>query len=301
MPTIIVAIILSSLATTSVMVGGYTLESQDKWIRHLHALRDGTFSTNDVAEELKENIERFSASDNIYKGLAGSLSETWNSCPDDEDPRNASISCHGVKILKRVMDQLLDTPRNFELAGGVQLVRVSSTSNNDQESEAMSRSMQKEGNMLTRIYKFLRSYEMRIKISDLLPTGEDLTSFVQKLRSENNDGSARKKDKGQGMLLAMGLMMKGMLTAIGMGGLGLLAMKALMVSAMALLLSAIIGIKKLASKDDDHGGHHVSVVPVHHSGGDHGHYRKKRSLDDGDIYEAALLAYRGYQQLFATS
>ena len=96
----------------------------------------------------------------------------------------------------------------------------------------------------------------------------------------------------------MGLMMKGMLTAIGMGGLGLLAMKALMVSGMALMLSAIIGIKKLASKDDDHGsGHVVSVVPVHHSGGDHGHYRKKRSAE-GDIYEAALMAYRGYRKLF---
>jgi hypothetical protein len=111
--------------------------------------------------------------------------------------------------------------------------------------------------------------------------------------------SARKKDKGgNGGLLALGLMMKGMLTALGLGGLGLLAMKALMVSAMALLLSAVIGIKKLASKDDDHGsGHVVQVVPVH-SGGDHGHYRKKRSSTDGDIDDPAWLAYRGYKHLF---
>lgn len=114
------------------------------------------------------------------------------------------------------------------------------------------------------------------------------------------ESSARKKDKGgYGGLLAMGLMMKGMLTALGLGGLGLLAMKALMVSAMALLLSAVIGIKKLASKDDDHGsGHVVQVVPVH-SGGDHGHYRKKRSATDGGIDDPAWLAYQGYRHLYA--
>jgi hypothetical protein len=112
------------------------------------------------------------------------------------------------------------------------------------------------------------------------------------------ESSARKKDKGgYGGLLAMGVMMKGMLTAMGMGGLGLLAMKALMVSAMALLLSAVIGIKKLASKD---GGsdHVVQVVPVH-SGGDHGHYRKKRSTTDGGIDDPTWLAYQGYRHLYA--
>ena len=113
------------------------------------------------------------------------------------------------------------------------------------------------------------------------------------------ESTGRKKDKGgYGGLLAMGVMMKGMLTALGLGGLGLLALKALMVSAMALLLSAVIGIKKLASKDDDHGsGHVVQVVPVH-SGGDHGHYKKKRSATDGGIDDPAWLAYQGYRHLF---
>lgn len=112
------------------------------------------------------------------------------------------------------------------------------------------------------------------------------------------ESGARKKDKGYGGLLAMGIMMKGMLTALGLGGLGLLAMKALMVSAMALLLSAVIGIKKLASKDDDHGGHVVQVVPLH-SGGDHGHYRKKRSATDGGIDDPTWLAYQGYRHQYA--
>ncbi|KAJ9577070.1 hypothetical protein L9F63_006350 [Diploptera punctata] len=285
------------LTIGSVLIGAYSVDSDDKWMIADKPLSNGDFPSNDVVEDLNDGFERMSTTDGLYKGFAGSLTETWNSCPEDEELlRNASVACHGVKILKRVVTQLLDSPRNFQLAGGVQLVRSSSGAGKEP------RSMQEGDNsLISRFKKFLRSYELRIKIADMLPSGEDLAKFIQEMKSADidSDSSARKKDKGQGgMLLAMGLMMKGMLTAIGMGGLGLLAMKALMVSGMALMLSAIIGIKKLASKDDDHGsGHVVSVVPVHHSGGEHGHYRKKRSTE-GDVYEAAMMAYRGYKLLF---
>nr|CAD7412796.1 unnamed protein product [Timema poppensis] len=101
--------------------------------------------------------------------------------------------------------------------------------------------------------------------------------------------TGRRKDKGGGggALMAMGLMMKAMMGALGLGGVGLLAMKALMVSGMAFMLAAIVGIKGLTSKDDGGGTHHVNVVPVHH-GGEHGHYKKKRSIDD------TVGPYRGY-------
>lgn len=80
----------------------------------------------------------------------------------------------------------------------------------------------------------------------------------------------------------MGLMMGKMMAAIGLGGVGLLAMKALMVSALALMLSIIIGLKKLVHSGHDEGGHTV----IHASHG-HGHeYRKKR--------EAADIAYRAW-------
>lgn len=52
----------------------------------------------------------------------------------------------------------------------------------------------------------------------------------------------------------MGLMMGKLMAALGIGGVGLLAMKALMVSALALMLSIIIGLKKLVHHDDDGGG-----------------------------------------------
>lgn len=80
------------------------------------------------------------------------------------------------------------------------------------------------------------------------------------------------------------------MAAMGFGALGLLAMKALMVSAMALMLSLIIAVKKLASGNEDHGHHVVYAQEVGH------HHRKKRSIDDD---ESTLLPYRGYANLYA--
>lgn len=91
-----------------------------------------------------------------------------------------------------------------------------------------------------------------------------------------------------GGIMVIGLMMGKMMAALGLGGVGLLAMKALMVSALALMLSIIIGLKKLVSSGHDEGGH--TVIHASHGGGGHGHdYRRKR--------EAVDLAYRGWNAL----
>lgn len=76
----------------------------------------------------------------------------------------------------------------------------------------------------------------------------------------------RKKDKGGlGIVMMMGLMMAKMVGALGFAGVGALAAKALGVSMMALLLSAVVGLKKLAE-----GG----------SGGGHSeHHRRRRDVD----------------------
>jgi len=92
----------------------------------------------------------------------------------------------------------------------------------------------------------------------------------------------------------MGMMMMGLaakaaaLVPLAIGGLFLLAGKALIISKIALVLSLIIALKKLLSHK--HGGHHHEV---HHgwqpSGGGGGWDR--RSLGDED--QAQQLAYRG--------
>lgn len=66
--------------------------------------------------------------------------------------------------------------------------------------------------------------------------------------------------------MMMGLMMAKMVGALGFAGVGALAAKALGVSMMALLLSAVVGLKKLA----EGGGH---------GGGHSEHHRRRRDLN----------------------
>lgn len=115
--------------------------------------------------------------------------------------------------------------------------------------------------------------------------------------------TGRKKDKGQGGLMAGLLMMKGTIGAMGFGALALLAGKALMTGLMALMLSAIIGLKSLASGGDKKTTYEIVSKPVyssshthsseeHHGGHGFGHSGYGRSLDSvQDTLQQAVLKY----------
>ena len=76
------------------------------------------------------------------------------------------------------------------------------------------------------------------------------------------------------------------MAAMGFGALGLLAMKALMVSSLALMLSLIVAAKKLAGgKEED--THHVVYAQEVGS-----HHRRRRDLLGDDGHENH--PYRGY-------
>lgn len=171
---------LALLVVSCALVSSYTVESQNQWTKSVSG--DG----NNIADDLSETIENLSDSVSIYRGVAGSLSETWNSCPDDEElSRNSSITCHGVKIVRRVMAQLLDSPRNFQLADGVQLVRISTSASGEVSSEPTFRSLQKDnGNLLSRVQKFLSSHELRIRLPDLLPSSGDWSHILQQVGTD---------------------------------------------------------------------------------------------------------------------
>lgn len=114
--------------------------------------------------------------------------------------------------------------------------------------------------------------------------------------------TGRKKDKGNGGLMAGLLMMKGTLGAVGFGALALLAGKALMTGLMALMLSAIIGLKSLASHGDKKTTYEIVSKPVYssshthsseeHHGHGYGHSGYGRSLDTvHDTVQQAVLKY----------
>lgn len=99
------------------------------------------------------------------------------------------------------------------------------------------------------------------------------------------------------------MMMKGTLGVMGFGALALLAGKALMTGLMALMLSAIIGLKSLASGGDKKTTYEIVSKPVyssshthsseeHHGGHGYGHSGYGRSLDSvHDSLQQAVLKY----------
>lgn len=112
----------------------------------------------------------------------------------------------------------------------------------------------------------------------------------------------RKKEKGGGGMMAGLLMMKATLGAMGFGALALLAGKALMTGLLALMLSAIIGLKSLASHGDKKTTYEIVSKPVYtsshtHSSEEHhghgfGHSGYGRSLDSiHDSIQQAVLKY----------
>ncbi|XP_011646093.1 heterogeneous nuclear ribonucleoprotein A0-like [Pogonomyrmex barbatus] len=231
-----------------------------------------------------------------------------------EDSKNVSVSCHGVRIVRKIVQQFLETTskeRDIELFDGVSLVEAPGNG-----SSRKARVLKGFGG-LGPFFQFLEGRELRIKLPSLLPSNFE-TALKESLPSESEarqkrggggggyggggggggygggggGGKGGKKGGGGGYMI-LALMMGKMMAAMGMGAVGLLAMKALMVSAMALMLSLIVAVKKLAGGGDDHGGHHVVYAQeVGH------HHRKKRSIEDVD---STLLPYRGYAHLYANS
>lgn len=104
-----------------------------------------------------------------------------------------------------------------------------------------------------------------------------------------------KKDKKGSMLMMGGLAMMGMMAQLFMGKIAFMAGAALLVAKMALMLSAIIGIKKLSSGGGGSEPQH-SIVYTSSSDSGYGHSHGgggswHRSLN---AEEAQNMAYGGY-------
>ncbi|XP_063389330.1 uncharacterized protein LOC134675099 [Cydia fagiglandana] len=166
---------------------------------------------------------------------------------------------------------------DIDLADGVKLVSIPVSNSLEDEGRGFGDSP------LFRVAKFLQGHELRVKLPNLVEKDKISKIVEESLRTvdetyRNSAGTGRGKGGGGGSIALLGLMMAKTLGAVGLGGVALLTMKALAASALALMLSAIVGVKKLASHDD-HEDHQVIYA------GHHGHHRRKRE---------APLPYRGW-------
>ncbi|XP_015525061.1 uncharacterized protein Osi16 [Neodiprion pinetum] len=162
--------------------------------------------------------------------------------------------------------------------------------------------------LVHKVGSYLNSHAISIKLFDPR-TFEAARSFNEEALSQlgfggnQNVETGRKKDKGgMGGLMAGLLMMKGTLGAVGFGALALLAGKALMTGLMALMLSAIVGLKSLAGGGEKKTTYEIVSKPVYssahthsseeHHGHGYGHSGYGRSLDTvHDSLQDAVLKY----------
>nr|XP_034179324.1 uncharacterized protein LOC117603885 [Osmia lignaria] len=162
--------------------------------------------------------------------------------------------------------------------------------------------------LVHKVGSYLNSHSISIKLFDPR-TFEAARNFNEETLAQlglgggQSVGTGRKKDKGgNGGLMAGLLMMKGTLGAVGFGALALLAGKALMTGLMALMLSAIVGLKSLTSGGEKKTTYEIVSKPVYssshthsseeHHGHGYGHSGYGRSLDSiHDSVHQAVLKY----------
>lgn len=108
-------------------------------------------SNGGVCENVQQNAK------DPWRGLS-------MACTND-DPKNTSISCHGMRIVRRVIQQLLDSATtNMEIAEGVSLV------NSEDGGAAVRKARNIKGiGKLGPILGLLEGKELRVKLPSLMP------------------------------------------------------------------------------------------------------------------------------------
>nr|CAD7263709.1 unnamed protein product [Timema shepardi]CAD7576907.1 unnamed protein product [Timema californicum] len=154
--------------------------------------------------------------------------------------------------------------------------------------DAEERDAQVETLLVDRVARFLQSHTLQLKVPD---------SAITEVRKSLDE--ARGKKKKLKMLLPLLLLLKlkaAALIPLALGGLALLALKALVVGKLALVLAAIIGLQKLLGNRQSSQTYEVVAHPTYSQshvssfdehGGGHGHYG--RSMPDPQE-----LAYNAY-------
>ncbi|KAK7865668.1 hypothetical protein R5R35_006920 [Gryllus longicercus] len=183
-------------------------------------------------------------------------------------------TCLKLKLVS-ALDRAARSVNDVEVVDGVSLVRDAAAAATEASASAGAKSEQQLAEELPRALgdrddalnsmiadralSFLQSHTLQLK-------------FPSALTEEG-----RKKKNNMGGLLLLPLLMGAMMVPLALGGLALLAGKALLVSKLALVLAGVIGLKKLLS--GSHGGGGEYQVAHHHG----------RSLD-----AAHDLAYRAH-------
>lgn len=236
--------------------------------------------------------------------------------------RKDSVNCVKYKLVSFV-DKMASARDTFALTEGVTVVKVPG-SEKEGAPRAISGDESVESLIFSRVQNFLNTHTIKVELkgSDIVSavssTGRALEDASENFfgDDETNEGRGKKKKaiKMLGPLLAMMALKAAALLPLLLGAIALIAGKALLIGKIALVLSAIIGLKKLLSQEK-HVTYEVVAHPQHtsshstsshsdagfsggFSGADAGSYGGSSSGGHGwgRSYDAQDLAYSAQKQ-----
>ncbi|RLU18748.1 hypothetical protein DMN91_009105 [Ooceraea biroi] len=191
--------------------------------------------------------------------------------------KKESISCIKYKVFTYV-DKMLADKEDITLSEGITVVK---TSNAEEGAPRSIESSDLDTLLFDRLGRFLRTHTVKVDLkgSDILGAIESVGRSFEDY-SDNAVESRGKKKKAQKILgpLMMAMAMKAAaLLPLALGAIAMIAGKALLVGKIALVISAIIGLKKLLGSQQKHvtyevvsHPHHSSSHVVSHDDGGHG-------------------------------
>lgn len=197
--------------------------------------------------------------------------------------RKDSVSCVKYKFLSFV-DKMVDARDQFSLSDGVTVVKVPGSEgaprsiNSDESIESL---------ILNRVQNFLQTHTVKVELkgADIVnavsSTGRALEDVSESYFGDESDksesrGKKKKAAKLLGPLLMLIALKGAALLPLVLGAIALIAGKALLIGKIALVLSAVIGLKKLLSQEK-----HVTYEVVAHP-----HHTSSHSTSHGDSFSA---------------
>ncbi|KAF7407996.1 hypothetical protein HZH66_002533 [Vespula vulgaris] len=202
------------------------------------------------------------------------MATIYNDCLKKE-----SISCIKYKVFAYV-DKMLADKEDIMLSEGITVVK---TSNAEEGAPRSIESTDLDTLLFDRLGRFLRTHSVKVDLkgSDILGVLESAGRNLEDYSDNAVEGRGKKK-KAQKILgpILMAMAFKAAaLLPLALGAIALIAGKALLVGKIALVISAIIGLKKLLSSQQKHvtyevvaHPHHSSSHVVSHDDGGHGGY-----------------------------
>ncbi|XP_050685631.1 uncharacterized protein LOC126980052 [Leptidea sinapis] len=169
-----------------------------------------------------------------------------------KDCTNGIFSAKCLKIEAISLLEKLNSKDELQLLPGISVVKEDMENNSKANEFAaeLARALPSKPDerldkyLLYRLGTYLDSHSVKLRLLDD-GASEEARALMNEGRGKGGLGGGKKG--GMGGLLAAGLMMKGTMMSMALGGLALLAGKALMTALMSLVLSAVIGIKSLSS------------------------------------------------------